>query len=477
MKKILKKATALTCALVSTCSVFAFTACGEEKEIINAYDIAVKNGFQGDELAWLESLKGANGKDGESLDIVEMYEKSDYEGTLLEFIKELGFEFTLQEDNATDIIANNISSVMNVCCAFTKEVVVGNRWNNRTETAVSAAEGSAVIVDIKTESGEMYVITNYHVVYDAEKGVSECIWLYPHGARESFTTGDTDGDGYTEETPGDTQNGDGIQAHFIGGAMDYDIALLRVNSASLNSYVNNYSLTSAHFGDSESVTVGEKVFAIGNSNGLGISATNGIISVESEHIAMTSTDGARTVSYRVMRTDAAINHGNSGGGLFNAKGELIGITNAKSVADETDNMGYALPITQVKYVLQNLWNNTTLSQDGFVLRAWLGIESYISNTKTELIDGKLKITETFLVSSVLDGEDAGAGAGHFKTGDIFKALTIGEKRTELTRRHQLTDLLLTVKKGDTVVFEVVRDGSAKELSITFDKDEYFVKYA
>lgn len=477
MKKIVKKITALSCAALTAATMLAFTACEEEPQIINAYDIAVKNGFQGDEAAWLKSLHGADGEDGKSLDIVEMYEASGYEGTLLEFIQELGVEFTLQEDNATDIIAENITSVLNVCCAFTQDVVVGNRWNSKEETAVSAAEGSAVIVDIQAERGVMYVITNYHVVYDADMGLSECIWLYPYGARESFTTGDTDGDGYTETTPGNTDDGDGIQAHFIGGAMDYDIALLQINNADLANYVNNYALRAANFGDSEEITVGEKVFAIGNSNGLGVSATNGIISVDSENIAMTSTDGKRTVTYRVMRTDAAINHGNSGGGLFNAKGELVGITNAKSVADETDNMGYALPITQVKYVLQNLWNNVSSSSAGYVLRAWLGVETYIDSTKTELVDGKLKITETFLVSRVLDGADVGAATDLLKAGDVFQAVTINGVKTPLTRRHQLNDLLLTVKKGDTVVFDVVRDGSDKSVSITFDKDAYFVKYA
>ena len=484
MKKIFKKITAISCAVLSAVSLFAFTACEEEKEIINAYDIAVKNGFKGSEEAWLLSLHGANGEDGKNLNIVEMYEASGYEGTLLEFIKELGLKFPLQEDNATNIIAKNITSVMNVCCAFTKDVVVGNRWNNRTETEVSAAEGSAVILDIQEERGEMYLVTNYHVVYDADKGISECIWLYPYGARESFTTGDTDGDKYTETTPGNTQDGDGIQAHFIGGAMDYDVALLRVNSENLAKYVKNYALSEAVLGDSEEITVGEKVFAIGNSNGLGISVTNGVISVESENITMTSTDGQRAVSYRVMRTDAAINHGNSGGALFNAHGELIGITNAKSVADETDNMGYALPITQVKYVLQNLWNNVTLSQNGFVLRAWLGVETYIDSTKTELVeDEKLKITETFLVSSVLDGADAGAAGAsdddnkRLKAGDVFKSATLHGKTTVFTRRHQLSDLLLTVRKGDTMILRVVRDGSEKDISITFDKDSYFIQYA
>ena len=481
MRKSVKKAIALTCAAVTATAVFAFSACGEDN-VINAYDIAVKNGFQGDEEAWLLSLKGANGADGQSLDIKDMYKiacEEGYEGSIVDFMKELGLEFQLQENNDTETINKNITSVVNVCCAFSKEVQVRVGRQVRTMTSVSASAGSGVVVRLEKERGTAYIVTNYHVIYESKmNGVSDCIWLYPYGARMSFSTGDTDGDGYLNDgaEQGNTENGDGIKAKFIAGAMDYDIALLEVNSADLQNSV----LTEAIIGDSNAVTVGEKVFAIGNSNGYGISVTNGLISVDSETITMSSTDGAnRAVDYRVMRTDAAINHGNSGGGLFNAKGELIGITNAKSVENETDNMGYALPITNVKYLLGNMWENKTLSKAGYVSRAWLGVETYIDSSQAAYKEGKVELTERFLVSKVLGTGAASASKNEencLKVGDVFQSFTLNGETIELRRRYQLNDLMLKIRKGDSVAFGIVREGKEMTVTIAFDTDDCFVVY-
>ncbi|MBQ8322630.1 MAG: trypsin-like serine protease, partial [Clostridia bacterium] len=205
-----------------------------------------------------------------------------------------------------------------------------------------------------------------------------------------------------------------------------------------------------------------------------------IVSVDSETITMSATDGtSRSVDYRVMRTDAAINHGNSGGGLFNAKGELIGINNAKNVEDDTDNMGYALPITNVKYLLENMWANRTETEAGYVKRAWLGVETYIDSSKAEMKNGKLELTETFVVSKVLGTGAASASTDEtksLKTGDVFKSVTIGGETTVLTRRYQLGDLMLKIRKGDTVTFGVVRDGVETDIAITFDSDDHFVVY-
>ena len=95
MRKTVKKIIALACVAVLAGSIMSFSACNQTK-VISAYDIAVKNGFEGDEQAWLLSLQGANGKDGQSLNINDMYEaaKADgYTGTLLDFMKELGVDF------------------------------------------------------------------------------------------------------------------------------------------------------------------------------------------------------------------------------------------------------------------------------------------------------------------------------------------------------------------------------------------------
>ena len=120
MKKVVKKMIATACAVVAVAS---FSACGQ-KEIINAYDIAVKNGFKGTQAEWLASLNGTDGKDGENgndLDIQDVYKAAQdngFQGSFLDFLKEY-LSVDHVENNDTETIAKNVSSVMSVCCAFT----------------------------------------------------------------------------------------------------------------------------------------------------------------------------------------------------------------------------------------------------------------------------------------------------------------------------------------------------------------------
>ena len=487
MKKLKNIAVCLSAFVIGGVAL-GFASCGQTDSVINAYEIAVKNGFVGDEQEWLDSLKGNAGKDGKDLSIEDMYataKSEGYEGSILDFMKELGLTFSLQEDNDTETIAKNITSVVSINVGFKKTENTGRYPFQTTRTKVSASGGSGVILRLDKEQNTAYIVTNYHVLYatseytDVKNGISEDIYVYPYGALDRFTTGDKNGNGYldaNEDEMGDT--GGGMKATFIGGAMDYDIALLRVNNIAWKDSI----ATEASLGDSEKITVGEKVFAIGNANGLGISVTNGLISVESEYIALSALDerdedrdgNADAVGFRVMRTDSAINPGNSGGGLFNAKGELVGIVNAKSVAEATDNMGYALPITQVRYLLDNITDN-----DGVLKRAWLGIEVYTSDSKAYYDEGKLCIKEELVVASVLgDGAadaDTTAENKRLKVGDVFRSITINGKTTLLTRRFLLNDLLLTVRKGDTVEFGIVREGKEMRVTIAFNEN-HFVEY-
>ncbi len=488
MKKILKNVLALSCAAVAAVGL---GACNNQ--IVNAYDIAVKNGFKGTEAQWLASLNGTDGEDGSDVKIQDVYEaakEAGYQGTFLEFLKEY-LSVDLVENNDTETIAKNVSSVMSVCCAFTTTTTYrGQGWFNgsvaKTIVEASASAGSGVVIDLDKEKGDALIVTNYHVLYslgvDTENDISDCIYLYPYGARNLFTSGgeldqatgkyvlsDVNKDGKVDKNDQGDMGGDGIKATFVGGAMDYDVALLKVENSE---YLKTSAVTKATIGNSDEVTVGEKAYAIGNANGQGISVTTGVISVESETIDMSSLDNvAERVYYRVLRTDAAINHGNSGGALFNAKGELIGITNAKNVEEETDNMGYALPITQVKYLLKNIRAN-----GGVVQRAMLGVTCTQTASNASFNDsGKLVITEEITITSVSSGV---AADGKLKVGDVIKAIVIDGKTNAITRSYMLNDLLLTVKKGDTITLKVFREQSGEEtdVTITFDKDDYFVLY-
>lgn len=469
MNKLTKKLVCLLCAVTTAFSVVAFSAC-EEDSVINAYDIAVQNGFKGTEKEWLLSLNGKNGKDGEDgkdVTVDDLYEaalQEGFTGSKLDFIKSLVGEYNT--NNNTKTIAKNVTSVVSIFCGFRR--TVKNYFQEYEE--ITSSGGSGVIVDINKEAGTAYIVTNYHVIYSTESdtGVSEDIYLYPYGDLVMFDTKE-----------GKDESGYGIKATFIGGAMDYDIALLKVEGSEK---LKDSGLTAAEFGDSNTVKVGEKTFAIGNSNGLGVSVTGGLVSVDSETIYMSSFDNQkRSVAFRVMRTDASVNHGNSGGGLFDLDGKLIGITNAKNVEDETDNICYALPITMVKYLLRNIYDNVSSTTPGFALRAMLGIEVTLSESSVYLDkDGELAVKEAFYVSKVLSGS---AAQNALQPLDILQSITINGVTTELNRRYLLNDLLLTVRKGDSMQVTVLRDSQSDNVkeevtvTITFDKNDYFVKYA
>lgn len=463
MKGMKRVAVACLCAV----TVFGFAGC-REKEIVSAYDIAVKNGFAGTEKEWLLSLKGADGKDAEDLNASDFYllaKENGYEGSWQDFIRDY-IDADVQENNDTRTIAENMSSVVSIYSAFSK---TKRNWAGEETTEYYGSAGSGVIMDISKDNGSALILTNYHVVYDSESdsGISECIYLYGYGGLCQFKTNGLKGD----------VGGDGMKASYVGGAMDYDIAILKIEG---NEVLKNSMLTAAKMGDSEEVVVGEKVFAIGNPDADGISVTGGLVSVCSEYITLAATDGTnRSVSYRVMRTDAAINGGNSGGGLFNAQGELIGIVNAKTVDEDIDNMGYALPITQVLALCDNITDN-----GGVLKRAILG--TLVVKNKSYAVfneNGTLDRKEEFFVSK--KAEEGSAAYGKLEYGDIFKSIKVvpnGEDAENcqeilLDKQYLLHDVLMRVRFGDKVILKIKRGAEELTVEIVYDDTKYFKKYA
>ena len=463
MKKITKCVISALCA--ATVLVGA-AACGD-----SAYEVAVKNGFKGTEAEWLATLQGSDGKDGNDLTAMDIYDaavENGFKGTYIEFCENV-LKVNVKENNDVDTIAKNVTSVVSIYCGFSKTTytggvggVFGGMMGGSPTTTYYSSAGAGVIIDLDKETGDAWIVTNYHVIYDAdsnvESGISDSIWLYTYGALNGF-----------DAEKGD-QLGDGMKATYVGGAMEYDIALLRVSGSE---HLKTCVASEACFGDSDDVQVGEKVFAIGNPDGAGIAVTEGIVSVESEYIDMLSSDGTNTVlQYRVMRTDAAINSGNSGGALFNTEGELIGITNAKNASSEVDNMGYSLPGTHVKNLIDNIIANRTFSGPRV---AKLGIMVQIVDSKAYYDEnGVLKIMEEFQVASV----QTGAASGVLKVGDSIKGISINDGEwVNFTRQYQLIDQLLCVRKGDTVKVKVIdSNGNENVVSVQFDEDTDFAAY-
>ncbi len=463
MKKFFKSILITVCLGAISMSLFG---CMEQQ--LTAYELAVKNGFSGTEAEWLLSLNGKNGEDGEDLDVNDLYEAAlqhGYEGSFLDFCKTLNVEIT--ENNDTVTISENVRSVVSIYCQYTK--TSGGWLGQSGHIEYGSQAGSGVIVELNKEAGSALIITNYHVVYNLDsdqKGILQDIWVYPYGSFNSFTAEKGD------------ETGDGIKATYVGGAMDYDIAVLKIEGSEK---LQNSVATAAKLGDSNKVVLGEETYAIGNPAGAGIAVTDGILSVDSKYIAIEALDNRDQdkdgavdgVVFRVMQTSAAINSGNSGGGLFNAKGELIGIVNAKSAGSTMDNMGYALPITLVKNVYENI-----LANEGKVLQATLGIMVETTASQASVDEnGHLFIREEFKVSTA--AKEGAAAYKKMAAGDMFVSAKVNDGEVVvLSRRHQITDLLLSVRKGDTVTFYMRNSsGDETEVVITFDKDEYFTVYA
>ena len=444
--------------ILSATAAFSFVGCENDPFMgLSAYEVAVQEGFKGTEAEWLASLHGTPGKDGSDLDAKELYESAKaegYTGTYLEFLKEY-LKVDLAEDNDTAQIAENMLSVVSINAYHRKSLMPGD---------TTGSAGSGVIVGLDKENGNAIIVTNFHVVYNAEAftpstGISDMIYVYPYGSRAANKNG----------------LNDGIKARYVGGSINYDIAVLEVSGSE---YIKKANLTAVDLDEcsSESVIIGEKTFVIGNPQGYGISVTEGILSVDSEYIdveMIIKQSGVlikQPIYYRVMRTDAPINGGNSGGGLFNTAGKLVGIINAKTVSDGVDNMGYALPITQVKYVVQNILDNKT----GHVERAMLGVTIGTKSSMGKIDDsGNVYVDEEIMVETVTEGSKA---MGKILPGDIIKSLTINGETKAVTRRFILIDFMLTLRKGDSMTVEFERNGERKTETFTFDEDGDFTTY-
>ena len=214
----------------------------------------------------------------------------------------------------------------------------------------------------------------------------------------------------------------------------------------------------AKVADSSELVVGQTVMAVGNAEGNGISVTKGIVSVASEYIEMTAADGVSTVSFRVVRVDAGINGGNSGGGLFDENGNLVGIVNAKMVDEEIEAMGYAIPSNNAYAVARQIIDN------GKVTKCLLGVTLKVAGRTVDYdaATGVFNITEQVVVESI----GTGAASNVLKKGDVLVSFTHNGTTTKITRDYILLDLMLRCRVGDEVTVRFIRDGAEQEATIT-----------
>lgn len=432
-----KKIFAVLLAASMLLGLTALTSCQGDKDGKrgrdgeSAYEIAVRHGFEGTEEEWLESLKGSDGSDGkDGTNGADGEDGKDGEG---------GAVSILDSDRAYNLA---LLSAVSIYCKFT----VSSGWLGQTRTATSA--GSGVIYQLDQESGDAYIITNYHVVYaaDSREEISEDITVYLYGMEYKNYA---------------------IKASYVGGTMNYDIAVLKIEGSEI---LKNSEARAVSVADSNDIVVGGSAVAIGNPEADGISVTRGIVSVDSEELTMTGADEKTEVTFRTIRIDAAVNEGNSGGGLFNSAGKLIGIVNAKIIAEGIEGIAYAIPSNIAVGVAQNIIDNSRrVDYDDGVWRCLLGVE-VVSVDSRRIVDEENGIVT--IVEKVVAGEvDAGGFAdGVIEENDLLLGITIGDRTYEITRTFIVVDAMLNVRVGDTVTLLIERDGEEMELAIEITED-------
>lgn len=308
---------------------------------------------------------------------------------------------TSTANSTSEIVKKTADSVVEIS---TESVVTGSF----AQQYVQQGAGSGVII-----SQDGYILTNNHVINGAN----------------SVKVRLRDGTEY--------------DATIIGSDSDNDIALLKVSAT---------GLSPATFGDSNSLAVGDYVVAIGNPLGeLGGTVTDGIISALARKVTIEDTQ------MTLLQTNAQVNPGNSGGGLFNANGELVGIVNAKQSATEVEGIAFAIPINNVLDILSDL------KEYGYVTgKVDLGIDfTDITSDETAFYYG-VNQTGCYVLSV-----DSGSNAE--KAGVTRGDLVTKVNDTDVSSSSDITAALEKAEVGDTVTFTVSRRGTSKTISFVLEE--------
>ena len=301
------------------------------------------------------------------------------------------------------IVDKNENAVVEILMSGTQQ----NMWG---QMQLVQGAGSGVIV---REDG--YIATNYHVIQGATK-----VQVTLH-------------------------NGDSYSARIIGSDPANDIAVIKIDAK---------DLTVATIGDSSTVDVGDLAVAIGNPLGqLGGTATTGIIS------ALDRTLDVEGTTLTLMQTDAAINGGNSGGGLFNSKGELIGIVESKASAVGVEGLAFALPINTVSPIINNFIENGGNVQAAEATPAVGVVISDVSEENAQYYG--LESAGVYIAQ--VTGENA------MKAGFQAEDRIVSFNGKQISNSNEFITLVRKCKVGDTVTIVVSRKGQQIEIKTVLEE--------
>ena len=299
---------------------------------------------------------------------------------------------------AAEVYAKNVNSTVGI--------TVGITYNYWGYTSTAAASGSGFII-----SDNGYILTNYHVIEDAN----------------SITVTTYDDTSYDAEVVGYDQNN--------------DIAVIKVEAEGLAPVI---------IGDSDKMNVGDTVIAIGNPLGeLTFSLTQGGVSALGREVTLS--DG---VMMNLIQTDCAINSGNSGGALFNLYGEVIGITNAKYSSTgggnaSIDNIGFAIPMNSIMNIVENILEN------GCYVKPYIGVSitSVDASSQAYGVPAGIAIAEVF--------EDSPAE----KAGMLANDIVVEIEGKKATTTDELQKAVTSCKPGDELKLKVYRQGEYIDITV------------
>ena len=342
--------------------------------------------------------------------------------------------------DVSDITTSAMPSIVAITNKSVQEVQdyfsqFGFGGQGQTQTQETESQGSGIIIG-KNDS-ELLMVTNNHVVEGADT-LSVCF---------------IDNQVY--------------EAAIKGTDPENDLAVIAVPLDSISDDTMS-QIAVASIGDSDSLKVGEQVVAIGNALGYGQSVTTGIVSAVNRTLSSDSSDtqdsessSGDSSSATYIQTDAAINPGNSGGALLNMNGEVIGINSAKLASTEVEGMGYAIPISRVSDIIDNLMNQTTRTKVDSDKQGTIGIKGI--NVTSDVQD-KYGLPEGIYVSEVPSG--SAADKAGITSGSVITKFD-GKSVTDI---ESLQDLLQYYEAGETVELTLqVPDGDSykeKTVSIT-----------
>jgi len=301
------------------------------------------------------------------------------------------------------------------------------------------AEGVTTSIYGQTEATSMgtgfvisedgYIMTNYHVISLADSSSGSITVSF--------------------------KNGESYSATLVGGYSEGDVALLKIDAIGLNAVT---------FGDSNEIRVGENIYVVGNALGTyDYTQTSGIVSGLDRDVDITDSSTNETVTMNMFQIDAAVNSGNSGGPVYNSKGEVIGIVTSKlsssystSGTASIEGLGFAIPINDAVSIADEIKNY-----------------GYVAGSPIIGISGKTVTSDAteYGVPAGTSVEAVTSGGAAEKAGIQVKDIITKIDDTELTSISDLKKALKKYSVGDTVTVTLYRNGEYIEVALTFTETE------